>query len=64
MKVFRVWINSMLGAIGVMTDPSGGGSAWKKSTHIWLFELYTHGGGKKTLAFVFRVKLHEMLTII
>ena len=53
-----------------MTDPSivvGGGrqAGWKKSTHIWLFELDTqHGRGGKTMVFVFRVELHEILKIL
>ena len=37
----------------------------KKSTHIWLFELDTqHGRGGKTMVFVFRVELHEILKIL
>ena len=52
-----------------MTDPSEGGegvhAAPKKSTHIWLFELDTqHGRGGKTMVFVFRVELHEILKIL
>ena len=57
MKTFHVWVDCLSGAIGVMTDPRsskgvGGMQPGKVNTHIWLFELYTQEGGRKTLPFV------------
>ena len=67
MKVFVSGSILQLGTIGVMTDPSRGGGEGmqpRKSQHIFGYLSCIHRGGKNTLAFVFRVELHEMLTIV